>query len=243
MNNNSICSGAIRNRSTQFFLFLLSLLLAPVTMADNSRSVTVQASGYVEAVPDTLHLQLSIEKTAKSIAIAKQSVDKTVAKVLDITHQIGVKADDVDNSRISAYPSYEWRNDKRHYLGETVVQDISITLRKLDSYGRLVSQLSALPLLRVYRPNMSHSNITTLHLDALKDAIANGQRKAQVIAEELEVKLGQVLSVRDELASRPSPIAFQAATRSRQAADGNEVGFSYAKQRITASVQIQFELQ
>ena len=153
--------------------------------------------------------------------------------MLDIAHQIEVKTDDVDNSRISAYPAYEWRNDKRHYLGETVVQDISITLRKLDSYGRLVSQLSALPLLRVYRPNMSHSNITTLHLDALKDAIAK----------QLGVKLGPVLNVRDELASRPDPIAFQAATRSRQAADSNEVGFSYARQRITASVQIQFELQ
>ena len=224
-------------------IFLLTLLLlTPLARADGPRSVTVQSSGYVEAIPDTLHLQLTVKKTANSLAIARQVVDDIVPKVLDIAHRLGVDAGDIDSSHVSAYPEYEWHENKKRYLGETVVRNIHITLRVLDSYGALLAQLSKLPLARIHGPSLSHSNLEELRLAALKDALAKGQRKALVIAQELAVKLGQVLAVQDTALTRPIPQPLYARA-SMSSQGGDEGGFSYARQRITASVQIQFELE
>lgn len=231
----------LRGISVRIFLLTLLVLLPPLAMADKMRSVTVQSSGYVEAIPDTLHLQLTVKQTASSLAIARQAVDDIVPRVLDVAHQLGVDADDIDSSHVSAYPEYKWREGEKHYLGETVAKNIHITLRELDNYGPLLAQLSKLPLARIYDPSLSHSNMEELRLGALKDALAKGRRKALIIAQELAVELGQVLAVQDANPTRPTPRLqyAKAATPNRS----DEGGFSYAKQRITASVQIQFELE
>ncbi len=224
------------------FVLLLLLLVSVPGWSATARTVSVSADGFVEAVPDLLRLQLTVKQTAASLDEAQRAVGKIVPKILEIARQHGVADDDIDSSRVSAYPEYEHRQQKRQYVGESVTRQVSLTLRNPDNYAGLIQDLSKLRLSRINGPTMSHSNIEELRLEALKNALANGKNKAAVIATEMDMMLGQVILVQENGAARPQPRHYQ--LEAAMMNDGNsDGGFSYAKQRISAHVEMSFELK
>jgi uncharacterized protein YggE len=220
------------------------LIAAPQHLANASgepRSITVQAQGFVEAVPDTLLLRLSVKRTADSLQEARAATDAIVAQVVSTALQNGVKEQDIDSSQLSSWPEYQWRQEERHYMGETVQREISLKVRELDSYGSLLGQLSELPLDRIQRPQLSHGNVESLRLQALRAALALGRIKAQVIAVEIDAGLGPVLRVRElSDATRPAPRMMMAEAVS--ADGGNQPVFNLASQRINARVEMVFSV-
>ncbi len=227
-------------------VLLAALLVLPVATvwSATERSVSVQAEAYVEAVPDTLQLQLSVKKTASSLAEAQAQVASIAAQVVQLARTNGVAADDIDSSQVSAYPEYEWRKQVRIYVGESAVRNIKLKLRDLDKYGELIRQLSNLELEHINGPTMSHSNIDQLRLDALRKALAKGQRKAEIIARQLGVKLGKILWVNEAGTAVPAPRAVMRAQMAMaEPNDGGSGGFSYARQRIPARAEMRFELK
>jgi uncharacterized protein YggE len=222
-------------------LTLLPALLMPAQAQELARSVTVSAQGYIEAVPDTLELTVSARETQKTMDEARKRVDATIASVLAVAKQQGIAEDDINASRVSAQPEYEWRSQERHYLGETVQRDVVLKLRELDKYGTLVKALSALALHQIQGPRLSHSKQDALQLAALKVALARGTEKARLIAGEVGATLGPVISVTEGSAQRPQPRMMMAEAMS--ADSGAEGGYSYAKERISARVEMRFGLR
>lgn len=224
-------------------LFLALLLIAMPTWSAPERSVSVTAEGYVEAVPDELRLQLSVKQTAASLDEARKAVGRVVPRILEIAREHGIADDDIDSSRVSAYPEYEHSQQKRVYMGETMTRQISLVLREPDNYGSLIEALSKLRLQRINGPTMSHSNIDELRMAALKNALAKGSAKAAVIAAELDMELGKVIRVEESGASSPQPRMYRMEAAMMSDSGNSEGGFSYAKQRIQASVNLSFELK
>jgi uncharacterized protein YggE len=227
-------------------VFILSLLICQPLLAQSSdqvvgRSITVQATAYVEAVPDTLLLNLSVKRTSASLREARVAADAIVEEVVSIAISNGIAEHDIDSSRLSSWPEYQWRQDKRHYMGEAVQRDISIKVRNLDGYGGLIGQLSELPLHRIQNPQLSHSDIDELQLQALRAALARGKVKAGVIAAEIEATLGVAVAVQ-ELTGATPPMPRMMMAEAASSAGNNEPTFSLSKQRISARVEMTFSL-
>jgi uncharacterized protein YggE len=234
-------------RTTTLIIALLAcqqLMAAPEISSDSGsgqRSITVQAQGFVEAVPDTLLLRLSVKHTSSSLQEARATVDGIVKQVVSTALKNSVAEQDIDSSQLSSWPEYQWRQDKRHYMGESVQREISLKVRDLDNYGKLLGQLSKLPLHRIQRPQLSHANLDALRLQALRAALAQGKVKARVIAAEIDAGLGLVLTVR-ELAdlAPPGPRMMMAEAVSADSAD--QPAFNLASQRIDARVEMVFSI-
>jgi hypothetical protein len=224
------------------FMVLLLLLVSLPGWSATERSVSVAADGFVEAVPDLLRLELTVKQTAASLDAAQKAVAIVVPKILEIAREHGVADDDIDSSRVSAYPAYQHRNQGRQYVGETMTRKISLTLRQPDNYGSLIQALSKLRLHHINGPTMSHSTIDELKLAALKNALSKGKLKASVIATEMDMQLGKVILIRESGAASPQPRQYR--MEAAMMSDGNsEGGFSYGKQRISAHVEMSFELK
>lgn len=223
-------------------LVFASLLSSAGCMAESaSRSIRVQAQGYVEAVPDTLTLTLSVKQTAESLAEASEKVDVMVSRVTDIARKAAVAEDDIDSTRLTAFPEYQWSKQERHYLGETVQRTVVLKIRRLDRYGELLGQLSELKLHSISRPLLSHSNIDELRLQALKRALERGRIKAEVIADEIDEDLGDVISVQEAPMNQPQPRMMMAEAAHTADSRASPV-FNFAKTRIDASVTMEFSI-
>jgi uncharacterized protein YggE len=227
-------------------LLLATVLLLPAvtTLAgEDTRFIVVAAEGYVESVPDTLRLTVTIKQTRASLAEARKLVDGIVNQVTDIASDKGIADDDIDSSRLSAWPEYEWKNQQRRYLGESVQREVQLTVRKLDQYGPLLERLTALKLAGIQPPQLSHSQLEQLQLEALKVALARGKQKATTIAVEIGATLGPVMRVEEQGANQVQPRMAYAEARAASDSGGNQHRFSLAKQRITASVVVRYSLR
>jgi len=202
------------------------------------RFVTVQAQGYVEAIPDTLQLTVTVKQTGSDLAQVRPEVDALTSRVLSIALSHGVAEDDVDSSQLRVWPEYEWRKNQRYYLGDSVQRDIVLRIRDLEQYSQLVKQLTRLPLHQLHPPQLGHSKLQQLRLQALRAALVQGQLKARTIAESINADLGPVIYVEEHRSSSPAPQRMMM----ESAAAGGDSAFSLAKQRISAQVEIRYSL-
>ena len=222
----------------RMMLVLLFLLGGSASAGTVDRFITVQAKGHVEAIPDTLQLTISVKQTGPDLAKVRPEVDALTSRVVSIALSHGVAEDDVDSSQLRVWPEYEWRKNQRYYLGDSVQRDIVLRIRDLEQYSQLVKQLTRLPLHQLHPPQLGHSKLEQLRLQALRAALVQGQLKARTIAESIDAELGPVIYVEEHSSSSPAPQRMMM----ESAAAGGESAFSLAKQRISAQVEIRYSL-
>ena len=222
---------------------LCSIAISACALAEDShrRFVSVSGEGYVEAVPDTLSFSVVASSTDSSLEQAQANATAVVNQVLAAARKTGVAEDRIDSSQTRAAPEYEWRKQERHYLGQTVTRTVSFRLAELDQYPALLTLLSELDLTQINPPQLSHSQQEQLQMDALKGAIAAGRAKAALMAAEVGARLGDALQVTEVSARQPQPRMMMA--ESARADGGQDQGYSFALQRITASVQLRYALE
>lgn len=221
-------------------LALLVLLSAALTVqADlRDRHILVGGSGWVEAVPDLLALNLTLMATGQDVEQLQRAVEKTSQQVLRAAREHAVAEDDVDSSRVSVRPEYEWRDGKQVYRGQTVQRDIQLILRKLDNYGELLQALSRLDIHSMGQPQPGHSQLASLQLDAIDAALANAEAKASRMARTLDLELGEVISAEEQLGA--SPMAPAPRMLAMESSTAPEIRFG--KQRISASVLVRYAI-
>jgi uncharacterized protein YggE len=218
-------------------VFLLLSVFALGGHADEY--ISVHADGWIDAIPDTLTLRASAEASGKDVEALQRSADRTASLVTEAAVELGVATDDIDTSRLSVRPDFQWREGQRIYLGQTVRREMVIVLRDTDRYGVLIQALSRFDLHDLSQPQLSHSDLDSLKLEAMEKALENGFRKARRIADSIGVKLGAVLRVEEQGAFHPSPGPRMMAA---EAVSADAPNVQFGPQRISASVVMRFAI-
>lgn len=128
-----------------FFSAMISAILLPaITQAadieKNERTIMVNASATEEFEPDTAVIDLAVETSSKSAAIAANENAKRSDKVLtEIKKLIGEK-DKIRTSSYSIQPVYEYDNvNKRNVLtGYKAFNHITVNTKKIKTVGEFV---------------------------------------------------------------------------------------------------------
>ncbi|QQD23254.1 SIMPL domain-containing protein [Venatoribacter cucullus] len=228
-----------RSASPFYALFLFILLLSPAAWAD--RYISVSGQGEVEEWPDYLRLQLEISAVERSASDAKKTVDAAMQELLALTKHMNIAADDIDASRISNQPVYDWDNNRRVLRGEQVSRPVTITLRDLNQYTDLVHHLLQNPLLQLQHSQPGFNDPQQLYLRAAALALENARQKAEHMASALGNRLGKTERI-EEQGGMPAPAA-EMRLLSMAKADAAPAPMLVQKQRIRATVQVRFELK
>ena len=220
-------------------LFLILCLLSVSLPGQAEQFIAVQASGWVESVPDTLSLDFTVQSTGKDVEALQRRVDGVVQQAVAAAREAGVKKDDIDSAGVTVRPEFEWRDGQRIYQGQTVQRDVNLVLRELDRYGALLQALARLDITRMGSPRLTHSDQTELELRALEQALANGTTKARRIAGAIDAELGEVLRVEEQGTHMAQPMGRMMAA---EAAPGGAPQVQFGKQRINATVNMRFAI-
>ncbi len=215
-------------------LALLIALCFPLSVQaeDALRFLEAGATGWVEAEPDMVSLDLSLQASGEDVEKLQRSVERTARQVVAAAKEQGLTDEDIDNSRASIRPDYEWRDGERLYKGQIVQRDITLVLRDLERFGALLQSLSRLDIHQLGQPRPGHSQLAALELDAMEQALVNARAKAERMAGTLGVKLGPVISAREQMGhAGPVPAGRMLAMESAGAPD-----IQFGKQRISAAV-------
>jgi uncharacterized protein len=204
--------------------------------ADQTRSIAVNGTGSVDAVPDRATFSFGVDVRGETASEALSAASAAVRRVTDAVKTAGVDRKDVQTQDISL--SAVTSSDGRHIDGYAASASISVRARDLDRAGALVDAAVAAGANNVYGPSLDRSDADELANKALADALADARRKAEALAAAAGGSLGQVLSINESGASVP-PMPYAA----RDAATlSSDVPIEPGTQEIQASITVVFEL-
>lgn len=222
---------------------LMLLSLSAIASSDDTRYIQVRGQATVEAMPDYLDVNLTIETTQPTLKKAKKIVDQAVKDLLQVSEKLNIKEKDIDAAHIRNQPYYEWKNSGREYKGEQVSRNITITLRNKDDYATLVHKMMDIKSVRIHGSEMKFDDRQSWANKALTNAIHVARNKAKLMALASGNNLGKVLSLQEEGAHTEQPMMYSMARMAKTEMDSAPAPMLIQKQTINASVVMRFQLE
>ncbi len=218
---------------------------------DNVISVT--AEGEVMAVPDVAVITLNIEKEGKTAKEAQSLTNEMLDKVLAYVKTQTIEEKDVKAEYGGVNPKY--KNNQIYCItypcpqGETVIvgytatQSITIKVRNADNANVVRTGLAGLGITNISGPTFSIDDEEALKEEARGKAIEKARAKAKVLAKELHVRLGDVVSFSEN--SGGYPMIYANAMMKSDAMSAPEMAPALPKgeNKITTSVTITYEIK
>jgi hypothetical protein len=170
---------------------------APQDHAD-PRLVTVTGEAVVKVVPDEVILTLGVESSDKQLRPAKSLNDERVKTVIAAAQKLGIPAKDIQTDHISIEPRYRDSYEQRDFVGYFVRQTIGITLKDVSQFENLLTDVLDAGANYVHGIQFRTSELRKYKDEARALAIQAAREKAMALAEELDQRVGQPYSIRED---------------------------------------------
>ncbi|MEZ4415751.1 MAG: SIMPL domain-containing protein [Gemmatimonadota bacterium] len=175
------------------FFGLLSLAL-PLAAQDNATPevVTVSATAEQSVRPDIAEILFSITVTSGTADSAATHVTEAARRVLDALRRFSIEPPTMITDGFSVQAG---RTDQRTGLPfeHVAKNDFRVVVTGVESVGDVIESAVQIPSVQVRGVRFSASDLTAARDQALAAAVANAQKRARLIAELADVRLGRVL--------------------------------------------------
>ena len=217
---------------------------APGTAIAQPGTVVVRADGSVQAVPDVAVLGISVEITQPWVAAARERAAGVTEAVIDELRRLGVEDRDMQTSRFSIQPDYQYTDEGRRRLaGYRVVHSLTVTYRDLDTLGTAIDAVSD-----AGGDELAFRDIAFAHADperhlevARRQAVIELHRTARQLAEAANRQLGPLLEISEGVAPPEGPYP-RPATGALLKAEAVDTPISIGSDTITVTVRGVFAL-
>ena len=183
-----------------FMLTIFVAIKAVVEVRSMSRpgaqvnTISVSGEGKVTAIPDIGQVTLSVVEPGKEAAEAQQAAARSINEIIEFLKDSGVAEKDIKTSEYSIYPIYDYPDGRREASGYEVRQSMTIKIRELDNSGVLVAGAAERGANQIGGISFTTEDPTLLREEARRKAIEDAKMKAKVLARDLDVRLGDVVS-------------------------------------------------
>ena len=190
---------------------------APAAYGSDGTGIWVSGNGTISVAPDLAMLDFGVETRAPNVSEANSQASIAMDAVIEALKARGVKDEDIQTSRFSIYPRYDYieeekdgvRSSREVLVGYRVRNSGTVKLRDLDAVGEVIDEVVTAGGDNVRISDISFTledpkpKMAELREMAVKDAKA----KAEHLAELSEVSVGRLIYI-SEGASRPSVRGF-----------------------------------
>jgi len=193
-------------------------------------TITVNGTGEVYASPDVADFAATISVDASTMADAEKSATAKGNALIASLESAGIPKADITTTDYSANPKYEnqavatpmvapaiicngggcpsYPVTNSVIVGYTVSQSYSIKVRNLDNAGAIAKLLTDANISNVSGPNFAIDNPEDVQNQARAKAIADAKTQAQILAQQLGVKLGAITDFQVSNGGGIEPVAF-----------------------------------
>lgn len=250
------------------FLIILSLYFAvkflsefkSYSMIGNNELSTITLSGHgeIQAVPDIASVYFTINKEAKTVKEAQAFVAEIEKKALDFLKENNILQKDIKTSSASFYPKYEYKYDtkimpcnefgcsprpgKSVITGYTASESITVKVRNTDDVGKIIQGLGTLGVSDLNGPNFAIDNEEGLKAEARKLAIDDAKEKAKILAKDLGVDLGPIVSF-NESGNYPMPMYAKTMMEDSVSSVSTPAEIPKGENTISSDVTIVYEIR
>lgn len=225
-------------------LLAMSLLLAVPAFASEAPKTVVQVSGssHKEITPDVARMTISINTVNANLEKAKNENSIIVNRVFVALDEQGVKKEQIKTSTYQVDPIYNYEKDRLPKLEGYRVTNTLEVRTSIDKVGVLVNEVTNAGANEIHSIRFEVANETDSKNEALRDAVADAVKKAEVIADALNKRVARVTLVNESGISY-YPLMVESRTLKAASMDGAVPNIAAGKVTIGANVQVTVELE
>ena len=170
----------------------------------STNSISFTGKGEVTAVSDIATLTVNLTKDGSTTKEAEKLLNESITKTLTYLKDKKIEDKDIKSEYGGLNPKYSYnqvvcisypcpQNDPK-IVGYTASQSITIKVREVDSASDIRTSLAGLGITNITGPVFSIDNEDSLKDQARALAITDAKNKAEILAKQLGVNLGSVVS-------------------------------------------------
>jgi uncharacterized protein len=219
--------------------------------------ITVSGEGEDFVIPDIAEVTFDVSEVASNVATAQKSVDDKMKTIKDYLKSVGIADKDIRTSNYNIYPEYDYpricptgdvecSRTGRAFRGYRVTHANTIKIRKTEDAGTVLSKLGELKVTNVSGLNFTVEDEDAARAKAREAAINDAKAKAEVLADQLGVRLGKIVNF-SESGNYPGPMYYAKAAMGMGGADmvanQSAAPVSPGENKITTNVTITYEIR
>lgn len=250
----AIFSVAILAISSLFFAYTYSKSIS--IRSNTYRNFSVNGEGKIIAVPDIALFSFSVvtEGDRDIVAIQHENT-KHINDAITLLKEEDIEDEDISTNAYNLQPRYQHFDCLRSSLskeclpqspeiiGYTINQTISVKIRDIKKAGQILSKVTQSGANSISGLSFEVNDKKEDENNARQKAIADATKKAELIAQAGNFKLGKILSIREN----SSPIYYRAAAAPSFGSLENNMGVSPdikpGSQEIMVGVTINYEIR
>ena len=193
-------------------LVAVGLLAAcsPVVSSEGTnptRTINVSGTGRVTIVPDIAKINIGVRTETEAVTDALDENSAKANMISEVLQDLGVAEEDIQTSNFNVYPSDQYNPMTGQIEGRTYVVEntVNVTVRDLTTLGDVLSAVVDAGANSIYGITFNVDNREEAVAEARKLAIEDAQAKAEAIAEEAGVALGELITINVSSGSTPFP--------------------------------------
>jgi hypothetical protein len=234
------------------FVLVLTVFVAVKTVTEvkslkragsQVNTISVSGEGKVFAKPDIGQVSLSVVKSGKTVMEAESAATKAMNDVTNFLKSSGVAEKDIKTTEYSIQPLFDYPNGSRVDRGYEVRQGLTVKIRMLEDAGKIVSGVAERGANQIGGISFTTEDPTLLKEEARRKAIEDARAKAKVLARDLGIRLGDVVSFSES--GGGYPIFYGMAKEVGMGMDGASVApdIQPGENEITINVTVSFEIR
>ena len=212
----------------------LVLAAAPAGAAVPAGKIVVDATGTVEATPDSMTVNIGVRSRAETAAAALDRANTLVAQVVQVLKGAGVRDRDLKTTELSIGPEYQ--SDPNKPVAYVATNVVRATVRDLSKAGAVADAAARAAgddvILQGVSFDVQHP--TGAQRRARVAAVKAARDQAQRLARAAGMKLGDVVSIR-ETATSGGPIVTE-----RLAAASDAIPVEPGTQQVSVTIHVVF---
>jgi uncharacterized protein YggE len=205
------------------------------------RSITVTGTGRVLVVPDVADVRLGVTVTRPTVGEARQGAAEVAARIVDAVTTAGVARADVRTASLQVQPEYEYSDRAPKLRGQQVVHQYLVTVRSLDALGRVIDDALAAGATTLDGVSFRSADPATAEAGARTAAVGDARSKAEALAAEAGVAVGEVVSIAEAVpGGGPRPMLMKA--RAMAMAEAAPTPVEAGTDEVVVSVVVTFAI-
>ena len=170
--------------------------------AKASGGITVTGVGTITSVPDEASFTIGVQTQGSTAREALAANSEQMRRVIAALRAAGVVKSDIKTQDVSVSANYA---DEGRIDGYSARNSVLVTVRDLAKAAPILDAASNAGANEVYGPMLSRSDEDDLQAKALRGAVEDARKKAEVLAEAAGVRLGRVTALTEGSSGGPQP--------------------------------------
>lgn len=217
--------------------------------ASAGETITVDGDSEVFAAPDIATISFSATNTNKDMKTAQGEVEKNSSAAIEAVKALGIDAKDIQTTYYNAYPQYDYKcgqfgcgGSNGTIIGYQVTQTTTVKIHDLSKVSQVLAAVGTAKVSDIQGPNFDIEKKDDLQKQARAEAIKEAKEKAKVLAGQLGVHLGAIVSF-NEGGQVGGPIMYMKNQAADSAGGTPAPTIETGQNRIYSSVSIVYKIK